>query len=80
METNELKPCPFCGGKASTLQTSTGYSGGEFSASFEIGCNECKIRFRGTSYFVIKNGTPIVSVDGYKEAINLWNRRANDGT
>ncbi len=80
MRDRELKPCPFCGGKANIVQTSTGYSVGEFSASFEIGCAECRIRFRGTSYFVIKNGTPIVSIDGYNEIINLWNRRANDGT
>ena len=77
---NELKPCPFCGGEASITQTSKGYCSGEFSAGYEVGCSSCRIRFRGTSYFVIKNGTPVVSVDGYKECIAAWNRRVSDGT
>lgn len=72
----ELKPCPFCGGQAEITKTGTGYSSGEFSATYEVGCKSCKIRFRGTSYFVIKDGTPTISIDGYKECIELWNRRA----
>ena len=75
-----LRECPFCGGKAEIKTTNTGYSAGEFSASYEVGCPSCKIRFKGTSYFVLKGGQPVVSVDGYNECIIEWNRRVSDGT
>ena len=73
----ELKPCPFCGGKAEIDSTGIGYTNGSFSENYEIGCKSCNIRFRGTSYFIIKDGTPTISIDGYKECIEKWNRRAN---
>ena len=76
----KLKPCPFCGGEANITNTGYGYGSGSFNADYEVGCCNCKIRFRGTSYILMKNGVPVVSVDGYKECVELWNRRADDGT
>lgn len=34
---NELKPCPFCGGKAIILQTDTSYRYSKYFAT----CNSC---------------------------------------
>ena len=43
---NELKPCPFCGGKAEIREYANGHKGsGEFTANYEVGCNKCKIKF-----------------------------------
>lgn len=65
----ELKPCPFCGGKAILRK----YTDGRIS-SFTVRCeNMCvvtcsrrdaKVRWRPT----LK-----------REAVETWNRRANDG-
>lgn len=80
MENRELKPCPFCGREAKITNTANGYGSGYFTSDYEVGCVECKIRFRGTSCFTMKEGVPFVSIDGYKETVDRWNRRANDGT
>ena len=77
MEEIKLKPCPFCGRNASIAKTSTGVQSGSFTVDYEVGCGECRIRFRSTTYILMEGGEPIVSVDGYKECIDLWNRRAD---
>ena len=76
---NELKPCPFCGGKADLRIVSKGYESGEFSVTFEASCRECKIAFKSNSCFAIKNGYPEIVQDGYKDVMSRWNRRATDG-
>ena len=78
MGQTELKPCPFCGRKASIVKTGNDMSSGAFIVNYEVGCKECRIRFRGTTYIYMKGGEPMVSVDGYKECIDQWNRRADD--
>ena len=55
----ELKPCPFCGGRASIV-------------------------LKGGSFFVYCNRCPGAVVTDYvhqseEEAIEAWNRRAEDG-
>lgn len=75
----ELKPCPFCGKKASIREFSCRHSSnGEFSAMYEVGCNDCKIKFVRESKFRLVDGKPIFAVNGYDGAVNTWNRRAND--
>lgn len=51
----ELKPCPFCGGKAALWGRFDGY---------EVYCINCLAK---------------VEQDGRAEAIEAWNRRADDG-
>lgn len=42
----KLKPCPFCGGKATMREYSNGHKGnGEFTASYKVGCEKCQIYF-----------------------------------
>lgn len=59
----ELKPCPFCGGKAEIIIFSTKYG------TVTVGCinEECDIPM-GKAFF------------SDEEAIQHWNRRANDIT
>lgn len=76
---DKLKPCPFCGGEATIREFACGSTGnGEFSASYEVGCKDCKIKFLRESKFSLINGHPVFSKNGYDECINAWNRRAND--
>lgn len=72
---NELKHCPFCGDVPTLQVVSNGYSGGEFNAVFEIGCKNCKIAFKGTSRWVIKNAYLEIVQDGYADVISRWNKR-----
>ena len=77
---DKLKPCPFCGGEATIREFACGSTGnGGFSASYEVGCKDCKIKFLRESKFSLINGHPVFSKNGYEECINAWNRRANDG-
>ena len=66
----ELKPCPFCGGEA-TLKWDTRYPRPDCNriVAFEVVCinSECIIYNADDVYFY----TP-------EEAIEAWNRRAND--
>ena len=80
MANNVLKPCPFCGGKAKITKASTGYDQGSFTVSYKIGCPTCNFYFGDTSYFVVNDGIPSILADGYRECVNKWNRRTNDGT
>lgn len=75
---NELKPCPFCGGTPKLQVVSNGYSVGEFNAVFEVGCHNCKIEFKSTSCWQIKNGYPEIVQDGYEDVISKWNRRVDN--
>lgn len=80
MKTPELKPCPFCGGKATIREKGHGYTGaGEFLIYHEIGCCQCEITFEGESRFRIKDGQAVFSVNAYEKCINAWNRRTSDG-
>ena len=60
---NELKPCPFCGGKAKYIYQMP------YNA---VKCTKCKLF-----------GKTIVDSyeqqDGKTEAVEAWNRRAEDG-
>ena len=72
----KLKPCPFCGGKATMREYSNGHKGnGEFTASYKVGCEKCQIYFLRESRFVLENGYPKFIVNGYETATGLWNTR-----
>ena len=76
---DKLKPCPFCGGEATIREFACGSAGnGWFSASYEVGCKDCKIKFLRESKFSLINGHPVFSKNGYDECIDAWNRRVSD--
>lgn len=77
-----LKPCPFCGGKvyfdircSSRQDTARGWE-------FEIVCAKCKlglpIRYK-VECKMDANGNIDTSKDERPEAIDAWNRRADNG-
>lgn len=78
MSRTEFKPCPFCGAQPKVTVKSCGYTSGYFYEEYDIKCVDCRIGFSGKSCFVTKNGLPVVSIDGYQECLDRWNRRAND--
>ena len=69
---NELKPCPFCGGKASMSQGVSveleKYNKGQYEYA---SCEECGART--TRFFAWAYGSKTRDM-----AILAWNRRAND--
>ena len=67
METNELKPCPFCGGKARLLTKSPFYI-------LEMN------RGRRAVFCTTDNCYAVMFAETDQEAIEKWNRRVNDGT
>lgn len=77
---DELKPCPFCGGKATIKQFASGHKGdGTFTASYKVGCDECKIHFTHNSEFQLVDGQPKFLINGFDVATGAWNRRVDDG-
>jgi Lar family restriction alleviation protein len=61
----ELKPCPFCGGEAKVYDHFR-IARGKTWNYFRVGCEECGLRF--PKFSEVK-----------EEAIEAWNRRAEDG-
>ncbi len=76
----KLKPCPFCGGKATfRLETAQIYSG---VSDYRLGveCINCGIHSPHT-YAVKKmfrGGGFLTTQDERDKAVEAWNRRAND--
>lgn len=63
MPNEELKPCPFCGGEA-VIWTMDEFDDGDFYYRAE--CRNCQAGFG-------------VNHETKEEAIESWNRRADDG-
>lgn len=81
MNEEELKPCPFCGGKAYIKKTSRGHSNTIFTVIAELGCRKCGYHMIGESEFDVDEFMNIHMLDrknGIKEMIEKWNRRAAD--
>ena len=82
----ERKPCPFCGGEASTsCERKVNYlymvSMPIFTIECRVGCEKCGIYFRQNS--VISRAeyiAPVTNRDRYEEAVEAWNRRADNGS
>ena len=75
----ELKPCPFCGGKA-VLKTSSNSVDhcGMFSQLHSVCCSKCGATTANTYKSEFQrdaNGFRVIR-DGYEEAATDWNRRA----
>jgi len=67
----ELKPCPFCGGEISHY--TVGYIG-KTPTELDVQCNNCCVKFEINTEFA---NFPMI--DGPKNAIDIWNRRADNG-
>lgn len=79
----ELKPCPFCGGKAMFSTFSNKSSHSCVGVSFNIKCEKCGTKFPKTyecEMYMDQDGNIRMGKDERTKAIKDWNRRANDGT
>lgn len=80
---NELKPCPFCGGEAIIEQTAYGTADlSSVRLSFAIRCKRCGASApNACGYIAINlsnNGELNAWHDDRNPATAAWNRRAND--
>ena len=64
---NELKPCPFCGGRVEETGGSCNY--GKRIMTLSVTCTGCGTKFQLKAKF---DDNP------YTETIAAWNRRAHD--
>ena len=77
----ELKPCPFCGGKAQFRSRSFDVRANDRGWVFDIFCTKCCVElprnYRIDLEFNDCGEIQILS-DGRQAAIEEWNRRVND--
>ena len=78
----ELKPCPFCGGKAVFVTKSIGHGGGCAIFDFEISCESCSAKapkaYGCIEFYFDQYGEVKVHKDEKQKAIEAWNRRTGD--
>lgn len=83
-----LKPCPFCGGKASLehtrLEKCANSENGDFYTRWRVLCSTCGTKKDGglTEYRFTNDETlkiRVLSNDGRTQAIENWNRRVDNG-
>ncbi len=68
--TDELKPCPFCGGKVTHYHTNHLNLNHKM---FDFRCEKCG------AYFTLQNTTKYISAEETEEqAIKIFNRRADN--
>lgn len=78
----ELKPCPFCGGKADFKTRSNLSSHSEVGFDFTIKCRECDVEIPRTYRVTLAigmSGRINTIIDERQKAMDDWNRRAGDG-
>lgn len=77
-DTEELKPCPFCGGEAEIKQVNLGLNDeNAFIDSWLVECSQCKARTQwyGGEFTRDTDGSVRFLKNGRNEAVNDWNRR-----
>ena len=77
----ELKPCPFCGGKADFKTKSNLSSHSEVGFDFTIKCRECDVEIPRTYRVTLTigmSGRINAIIDERQKAMDDWNRRADD--
>ena len=75
MNEPELKPCPFCGGKANIK----GANKKGYALIIWCECNDCNARTSGYCPDLENEDTSIESIERCKiKAIEAWNRRVAD--
>jgi Lar family restriction alleviation protein len=78
----ELKPCPFCGGKAEFAVSKNESSDLDVEFKFYIRCLACNIaqpRNYAVSLKLSQKGVIMPVKDEREMAVKAWNRRTNDG-
>ena len=76
----ELKPCPFCGGKAIIRSITSWARHNKRCMKYDICCNNCSVYgfcFETKAIFE-ENGKITVDETERTEAIEKWNRRYKD--
>lgn len=74
----ELKKCPFCGGKAYFRTTSTGSHAETRKISFWIECRDCRVSIPKTYELEVRmneNGEIETLSDEREKAVQTWNNR-----
>lgn len=61
---NELKPCPFCGGKAQKRKDLIGST--KLNEYYYVRCDKCRC------------SSPSFQKDDFCKAVKAWNRRSNE--
>lgn len=84
MKEFELKPCPFCGGKAKFFVKAHTERGLTRGFNFGIYCTRCDVTTPRTNYKLEiqmdEYGNIFEEIDERPNAIEAWNRRAYDLT
>ena len=80
----DLKPCPFCGGKARITQLSVSTDVAYTFKSYKIQCPQCGCRINPNEEIIVKiSYSPrkgaVVDETELNNAIEAWNRRADNG-
>ena len=73
----ELKPCPFCGGIATTEVRVTQMGGETDNVDFTVVCNECGT-YKTMRLKIAKKAVFLDVAKAMTQAIEAWNRRASD--
>lgn len=77
----ELKPCPFCGGNAMFLTITNKSSQSSVGVMFKIKCMKCRIEFPKSyecEMYMDQEGGIRTGRDERAKATTDWNKRAND--
>ena len=73
---SDLKPCPFCGSAAILDDRMFSRDGVLLYHEYQVVCSSCGARV----YYGQTSNCYKSQPEAIKEAIEWWNRRANDGT
>ena len=76
-----VRACPFCGSTADLIAVQEpGIEARKASCvrfNNKVGCRRCDIYFRRYSIYKFTDGHPECIKDGFAEAVEAWNKRAN---